>query len=156
MIHILPSNGYVDHGFYMFSPTLFWDYYSVNNWEIKESLLIRHSQEPRIFLWDIYKYTPGCLDKFSFGGLRGLHCICFVVKKTDKSTFNASVQQGAYFKKWKSTPSTGSITFGTNNSREKKNTGMLPKWLRHILHPLYVYVLSKIPLRFHLKIVGRY
>ena len=81
IIHGLPSSNHVDHGFYMFSPTLFRDYYSANNWEIKDCLFFRYS---RILegLWDIYEYTPGCLDRFSFGGLNnGLYGVFFVVKK---------------------------------------------------------------------------
>ena len=33
--HMLPLAGWVDHGFYSFSPTFFLDYYSKNNWFIK-------------------------------------------------------------------------------------------------------------------------
>ena len=34
IICCLPTSNYVDHGFYMFSPTLFWDYYSANKFDI--------------------------------------------------------------------------------------------------------------------------
>ena len=34
VIHLSPSSNHIDHGFYMFSPTLFWDFYSVNEQEI--------------------------------------------------------------------------------------------------------------------------
>ena len=30
IIHISPSSNYVDHGFYSFSPTLFYDFYQTN------------------------------------------------------------------------------------------------------------------------------
>ena len=35
VIHILPLAGYVDHGFYSFSPTFFEDFYCGNGFEIK-------------------------------------------------------------------------------------------------------------------------
>lgn len=34
VIHASPSCNFVDHGFYSFSPTAFYDYYSQNSWEI--------------------------------------------------------------------------------------------------------------------------
>ncbi|MGA1868173.1 MAG: hypothetical protein ACMUJM_06455 [bacterium] len=34
IIQMVPSNNYVDHGFYQFSPTLLADYYACNNYEI--------------------------------------------------------------------------------------------------------------------------
>ncbi len=34
IIHILPLGGYVDHGFYSFSPTFFMDYYHLNGFRI--------------------------------------------------------------------------------------------------------------------------
>lgn len=149
LIHALPSSNHVDHGFYMFSPTLFWDYYSANNWDIKDALFFRYSKKHDTELWDIYNYVPGCLDRFSFGGLnKGLYGVFFVVKKTDKSTFHASVQQGFYLNIWKSQKT--SITW------KKRIVAMLPEWLKLILHPLHDYIFSKIPLRFYLKIIGRY
>ena len=30
IMHLLPTNNFVDHGFYMFSPTFFYDYYTTN------------------------------------------------------------------------------------------------------------------------------
>lgn len=34
VVHILPAAGYVEHGFYSFSPTFFTDFYKKNNWNI--------------------------------------------------------------------------------------------------------------------------
>src|SRR2546426_6735628 len=35
IIHFSPSSNHIDHGFYMFSPTLFWDFYETNKFQIK-------------------------------------------------------------------------------------------------------------------------
>ena len=35
VIHILPVGGYVDHGFYSFSPTFFLDFYKLNGYDIQ-------------------------------------------------------------------------------------------------------------------------
>lgn len=42
-VHIGPLHNYVDHGFYHFSPTLFFDYAAVNRWRVTESAAIRIS-----------------------------------------------------------------------------------------------------------------
>lgn len=153
IIHALPSSNHVDHGFYMFSPGLFWDYYSANNWEIKDSLFYRHSKKQDKEPWDIYSYTPGCLDLFSYGGLnKGLYGVFFVVKKTNKSTYNAPVQQLHFLKTWKNEPNTKTKESKIENSLKKKITAMLPEKLKSILRPLYL----KIPLSFSLKFIGRY
>jgi len=157
IIHALPTNNYVDHGFYMFSPTLFWDYYSANNWEISDSLFIRHPKNPDEGLWDIFVYSPHCLGKISYGSLsKGRCAIFFVVKKINKSTFNASVQQGFYLKKWDTKVNTANLRFNKGDSWMKKMISILPGWVKLVLRPTYYYVFSKIPLRFLLKNIGRY
>lgn len=42
VIHVSPSSNYVDHGFYMFSPTFFWDFYSTNQFELNSVRFVRH------------------------------------------------------------------------------------------------------------------
>lgn len=153
----LPSSNFVDHGFYMFSPTLFWDYYSANQWEIKDSLLIRGSRRINEDPWEIYNYSPGCLDKVSFGGLNnGVYGVVFIVKKTDKSISNASVQQGLYLEKWKTSLNTKDIKPKKNNPIKKIITAVIPKRVRMLRYYLIDYILSKIPLSFRLKNIGKY
>ncbi|MBF0284691.1 MAG: hypothetical protein HQL51_09550 [Magnetococcales bacterium] len=43
VIHSTPSNNQVEHGFYQFSPTFFWDYYTVNRYRVLGCLLVRHA-----------------------------------------------------------------------------------------------------------------
>lgn len=103
IIHILPSSNHVDHGFYMFSPTLFWDYYEQNHYEICSFLLIRHTQKHDTEPWQISEYTPGCLDRVSFGGLDdGMYAFACVVSKTSLSIGGSVPQQGAYRRIWMS------------------------------------------------------
>lgn len=68
IIHSSPSSNHVDHGFYMFSPTLFFDYYVCNKYKIHEIQLIQYSANHNDEPWSIYDYDPGCLDALSFGG----------------------------------------------------------------------------------------
>lgn len=100
-IHMAPSSNHIDHGFYMFSPTLFWDFYSTNHYEINLFQVFRYTQRPAIDPWEVSDYTPGCLNPVSFGGLDdGLYGIFCVVTKTSDSTGDKIPQQGAYIEAW--------------------------------------------------------
>jgi len=97
IIHISPSSNLVDHGFYMFSPTLFFDYYTANRFEINSINLIRYSQNADTDPWDFYKYTPENFEKYSFGGLDGaMYGIFCIATKTDRSTNDVIPIQGFY------------------------------------------------------------
>jgi len=158
LIHLLPSSNNVDHGFYMFSPTLFWDYYSANNWEIKDSLFLKVPLRCDQELWDIFSYTPGCLDSISSfcGFTKDSYYNFFVVKKTDKSIYNASVQQGRFLKIWRGASNSENTKFKVNNAWKKKIYLLIPKRLKPVSSFLYYYIPSHIPLRFRLKLIGRY
>lgn len=111
-IHASPSSNHVDHGFYMFSPTLFWDYYQTNRWQVRASNLFEYTRRPDLDLWRIYEYTPGCIDHLSFGGFTNgkLLGIWFIAEKTAQSTGNAIPQQGSYVKVWNTRPSNGTMS----------------------------------------------
>lgn len=149
MIHSSPSSNYTDHGFYMFSPTLFYDYYSANKWNIIDSFFIKHSLRPDKHLWSIYNYTPDCLDRLAVGGLsRGVYAIFFNAQKTAISTFDASVQQGYCTRAWDRTGPACKEDLMVKMIKE-----YLPYWLRQFL---YSSIYMKLPLGVHLKLVARY
>jgi SAM-dependent methyltransferase len=101
-----PSNNHVDHGFHMFCPTLFHDFYSANGWQLETELFFE--LEPfwyrSKFLsapWRIYRYTPGCLDELSYGGLGAVQLGLFVVAtKAAGATGDVVPQQGYYERFW--------------------------------------------------------
>jgi hypothetical protein len=69
IIHHSPSSNHIDHGFYMFSPTLFMDYYRANGFEIPTFWLVAQPwmrSRPRV---DVFEYRPGCLERIAHGGL---------------------------------------------------------------------------------------
>lgn len=100
-IHLSPSSNYIDHGFYMFSPTLFWDYYTVNNFRINKFHLAKHTPRAHIDPWEIMDYLPGCLGHVSFGGLDdAMYGIICIATKTEVSTGIKFPQQGSYTKVW--------------------------------------------------------
>ncbi len=101
VIHVSPSTNRIDHGFYMFSPTLFWDYYCVNAFEINTFHLVRHL--PYRDRWLVYDYTPGCLSaRAMWGGLDdAMYEIFVVATRTASSTGDRLPQQGWYLAKWR-------------------------------------------------------
>jgi SAM-dependent methyltransferase len=44
-VHIGPMNNYVDHGFYQFSPTFWFDWFGANGWRVVESSMVRLGAE---------------------------------------------------------------------------------------------------------------
>lgn len=103
-IHALPSNNHVDHGFYQFSPTLLYDWYTVNNYEILKSLFIQYEKEHANKPWVAYNYKPGVLENISFGGLDAkMYGLWFVVKKNRYQDTYVIPQQGHYIrmKSWR-------------------------------------------------------
>ncbi len=66
-----PTNNYVDHGYYMYSPIVLYDYYFANSYLIHSSYIIQHSPHFDVDPWVICYYTPGVLDQCSFGGCNG-------------------------------------------------------------------------------------
>ncbi len=67
VIHVSPSHNHVDHGFYMFSPTIFPDYYKANQFRILKLYIFEcgpsHDED-----WIVYNYDPGSIAHLSMGG----------------------------------------------------------------------------------------
>ncbi len=103
MIHgMAPSNNHVDHGFYMFSPTLFHDFYTANGWRIEASYFFeffpywfrgRFHSTP----WKIRRYTPGCLDHLAYGGFGARQVALFVVATKIAGATAGRIPQQSYF-----------------------------------------------------------
>jgi SAM-dependent methyltransferase len=101
VIHVNPSSNHIDHGFYMFSPTLHYDYYSTNEYQIDSCKLIRYTLRAEIDPWEVGDYTPGALDQLMTGGLdAGIYGIAFAATKTHQSTHNRIPTQSFYAKRY--------------------------------------------------------
>jgi len=101
IIHSSPSHNHVDHGFYMFSPTVFNDYYRANRYEIVRFFLFEYERDHAGRPWLVYNYTPAAIAHLSYGGwgkkLLGIWC---VARKTPGATSKVVPQQGYYLKAW--------------------------------------------------------
>ena len=102
VLHMSPSSNHLDHGFYMFSPTLFWDYYHANRYEINAFKLCRYTGPTTQAVWRVFDYRPervrgaarwGALDRAMYE----VHC---VATKTEQSTSGIPPQQGSYVERW--------------------------------------------------------
>lgn len=95
IIHISPSSNHIDHGFYMFSPTLFYDFYKANKFQINALQIFRYTQHFLTGPYEVSNYEPGCLKAVSMGGLDdGLYAVICIVTKTEDSTGDIVPQQG--------------------------------------------------------------
>jgi SAM-dependent methyltransferase len=96
VLHWSPSNNHVDHGFYQFSPTLYYDYYSANRFEILDCQFMRAGkQQNEKYMFHAYK--PGSLRSVSLGGLDGgRYEVAFLARKRAESTSNVVPQQFLY------------------------------------------------------------
>jgi len=107
VIHAMsPSNNHVDHGFYMFSPTLFADTYSTFGYRIETIYLCDFLPfwfHGRLFSrpFRIYRYLPGSLDHLSYGRWGNRQTNIFVVAtKLPGASSEAVPQQGQYRRLW--------------------------------------------------------
>jgi SAM-dependent methyltransferase len=90
VIHCVVSSNNPDHGFYMFSPTLFEDYYTANGFTVDSHVVFEFTVNHNFNFFDpyyLYRYTPGCLDHLSHKGLgRRPMGIFFVATKSAETT----------------------------------------------------------------------
>jgi SAM-dependent methyltransferase len=99
------SSNNVDHGFFMFSPTYFVDYFRANRYEINAAYLCRaryYWVDGRLYStrWRISPYVDGCLDALSFGGFDDSQVfLFFVATRREESTCDVAPVQ-SYFARY--------------------------------------------------------
>lgn len=101
IIHSSPSSNFVDHGFYMFSPTLFYDFYTLNRFQINTMQVSQSSPRQDTDPCFYTDYEPGCFKNVSYGGLNNsIYGVICIATKTEQSTGNLIPQQGLYNEVW--------------------------------------------------------
>lgn len=115
VIHgMAPSTNHVDHGFYMFSPTLFHDFYTENGWRIEAEYFFeffpywfrgRFHSTP----WKIRRYTPGCLDHLAYGGFGARQVALFVVATKIPGATADRIPQQSYFARFHGARKVGTV-----------------------------------------------
>ena len=101
IVHAAPTSNLVDHGFYMFSPGVFWDYYTANGYDMVDCLLFKFNRKPNRD-WTCYRYFPGAIDHKEFGGwgVKAMLGTWSVARKTESSTSGVTPQQSRYVRVW--------------------------------------------------------
>lgn len=94
IIHFTPANNYLEHGFYQFSPTLFTDYYGVNNFEKISCTLIEQpvldgSKNWNTWQWNYDRPYTNIITK-------RMNIIFVSAQKQNTSTEEIIPQQGQY------------------------------------------------------------
>jgi SAM-dependent methyltransferase len=108
VIFLSPSSNHVDHGFYMFSPTLFMDYLLANGLHIETCYFIRYSPDGRT-TWRAYRYDRESWRQFTIGALDSRPYMVFVVAtRVPGSSINKIPQQAFYRERWNAAGSTPS------------------------------------------------
>ncbi len=98
IIHFAPSSNYFDHGFYMFSPTLFVDYYRANGGQIETAKIIRHRADNA--RWDIFDYDTAAWRRTGVGGLDGCAYLIFTVVTAGPTRAQKTPSQSHYVDVW--------------------------------------------------------
>ena len=93
VIHVGPANGWLDHGFYQFSPTLLVDYYLANQFDILEAHLIHRLTTGAAI---VHPYVPGAFDGRPGSAFPGRWLFYVVCRKGRASTCDAIPLQRYY------------------------------------------------------------
>ena len=168
VIHSSPTSNYVDHGYYMFSPIFFTDYYCANKWDIINIYLFKQETKNLYNLfqerkWSIYAYEPGSIDTWIFGGYSGLYGTYCVLEKNEKTICEAIPYQGYYRDKIEIDIKNNGYDLNQsilNNKTFIQKIAFNKKYLgakfRNKLRPLYLSFANLLPLKFHLKRLYKY
>ena len=100
LIHLNPASNHLEHSFYMFSPTFFYDYYKCNNFDVNYVQIVRYTA-CHDYQYIVYDYFPGCFSGTSIGsgGLdTGMYMVHTVVTKAATSTSHVIPNQSMYAK----------------------------------------------------------
>jgi hypothetical protein len=95
VVHASPVNGWVEHGFYQFSPTFFVDYYHANGWVPLGAFLLKLQGGGRV---TVHPYVPGMWDALPAGAITGLWLGLTVFRKAPGARWDAVPQQSLYCK----------------------------------------------------------
>jgi hypothetical protein len=96
VLHVVPAHGFMDHGFYQFSPTLFHDFYAANRFDILDLLLLETATDDWSS-WQVRRYQPGEFDRADRTRFRDRYVVAAVAaRKRADSTTDAIPQQRIY------------------------------------------------------------
>lgn len=98
IVHAAPANNMIDHGFYQISPTLFYDYYTANQYQLLNCALLNSTDKTGQGSYTIQPYnTYDHPTDHLYGQMgNGVWTMLFIARKTDKSTSDRVPTQYRY------------------------------------------------------------
>jgi hypothetical protein len=93
-VHVVPSSGWVDHGFYQISPTLLTDYYGANAFDILETILLEPVGGADAYV--AHTYRPGTPGGANVAEFRGRWLSYVTVRKRLESSWDVIPHQSYY------------------------------------------------------------
>ena len=130
ILHGLPSTNRVGHGFFMFSPELFYDYYMANKFIDTRAYLVESNRgDPSFVNWKLYEYGYDTYKSIasSFKSPNALGTF-FVAQKTGESTFGVVPQQGQFIERFRNNR--------VNKSAAVQNVSIIASIKRYIPRPI--------------------
>jgi hypothetical protein len=101
VIHVSPASNAVDHGFYSFSPCLFYEFYKANGWHIDACKLLNFGTRLLPIRMTAYDYAPPIPRSVLDGYLAGtVHYNFFIATKTPDARGDLVPQQNFYQGLW--------------------------------------------------------
>ncbi|MCZ6679497.1 MAG: class I SAM-dependent methyltransferase [Candidatus Poribacteria bacterium] len=99
IIHMAPMNNYVDHGFYQFSPTTFFDYYGVNGFADLRCVVAKHHPSDISAPFEFVEYSPNTHQHFRSADHQ--FAVFFTTEKSLNATFDKVPVQSYYSQVYK-------------------------------------------------------
>lgn len=132
IMHISPSSNQANHGFYSFSPTLFYNFYNLNNFIFHRFLLCRLSLSAKaLYTLDLMSSSQFATDIIRLDS--GIYYTICIVEKKESVSYIQIPQQSSFVKAWNQWGQ------GMNISNE----GMIRSRVIPILHKLGLFDLAK-------------
>ena len=136
IMHLNPISGGINHGYYQFSPILFFEFYGENDFTDMEAKIIVYKPEGKIYY---FKYTPSMFLPIDFYG-KFVYIFFTARKGTEDIDIKVPIQ-GYFLKKFKGKDK------GKDNDNSVKNINTAPflkfkniiKTVLKIYPPLYSY-----------------
>lgn len=92
VVHLVPMDNMINHGFYQFSPKLFFDYYGWNKWEMLLAFYVGKID----YEWHVYKANAKVLFEGQLEFPAKPHSIFMVVGRVEGSTVGVKPTKGIY------------------------------------------------------------
>ena len=147
IVHHVVANQNVDHGYYQFSPCLFHDFYSINNFEIIQTYyVITTFKKNYVFEYDSFSDANGWRTNFGKHHLT----VWFVARKIESSTCEVVPMQGAVVKDHKRSESKICEKVTTESGSGLRHLKLSDQSVRILLQILWL------PLYFRRSIRARY